>query len=103
MLAPAGLGLPPFPAHHDHIVGPIVAALGIISLAEVTRGLRWAAFLAGLWLIFAPFVLGSWSLSPSAAINDALCGVVICSASVFRGRVKQKYGGGWRELWRSDA
>lgn len=99
MIAPAIIGHDEPAATNDRIVGPLVAALGIISLFEITRPVRWVNVALGLWLIVAPAVLG---FPIHALWNSVVSGTAIALLSLVRGRTKYRYGGGWSSLWRSS-
>ncbi|HEV8541485.1 MAG TPA: SPW repeat protein [Verrucomicrobiae bacterium] len=100
MAAPNRLDLSQFPTQNERLLGPIVAALGVASIFEATRELRWLLCGIGIWLIFAPFVLGYANNEPLAARNEILCGGAIALVAIFRGRIRQRHGGGWKELWK---
>ena len=95
MVAPALLGYRGVASISDHIVGPLVAATAIIAIWEVTRQLRWLGIPLGLWLLLAPGLLRF----PSRALaNSAVVGAALVILSFLGGRVKERYGGGWRGL-----
>jgi hypothetical protein len=61
---------------------------------------RWILFALGVWLFFAPHVLGYWSSEPEAGVNDLWAGialVMIGSASFFAPRVR--FAGAFLGLW----
>ncbi len=97
MAAPAVLGYGAPAAYGDRVVGPVVAAFGIIAIWEATRAVgRWNLPL-GLWLLLAPWVLG---YAPAAAIlNSMIVGVLVSGLALVRGRVEGSFGGGWAALW----
>jgi hypothetical protein len=83
----------------NHILGPVIATIAMVACWEVTRGMRkWNVPLA-LWLVLAPWILGYDTTLP--ILNDMICGVIILSLSMVKGKIKGSYGGGWRSLWRS--
>lgn len=101
MAAPAVLDFDSVRAeNNDHITGPLIVTFAAIALCEVTRPCRWIAFLCGAWLLMAPFLLGYWASEPPAAISDILSGGVSLVLSLFPGRIKSRFGGGWSALWR---
>ncbi|HZZ99712.1 MAG TPA: SPW repeat protein [Candidatus Paceibacterota bacterium] len=61
---------------NDIIVGAIVLVLSLIGLAARNIGLRWVNILLGIWLLFAPFVLGYASYG-AAFWNDIIFGVLV--------------------------
>ena len=58
----------------DYIVGPIVAAIGLVSTWEAMRELRWANLPFGLWLLIAPWVLGA---ADPAVLSDLAVGIAL--------------------------
>lgn len=97
MVAPAVLGYAGLAATSDRIIGPLIATVGIVSLFEVLRPVRWINLALGLWLLIAPFVLG---FPTDAAWNSVLFGSAVALLSLARGRQKNRYGGGWSSIWR---
>jgi hypothetical protein len=100
MAAPAVLGYGAPAATVDRIAGPLAAMLGVVAASEVTRGVRRANLLVGLWLLAAPWLLG---YPAAATLNSILVGLLLAALSFVRGTVKERFGGGWTSLWRSDA
>lgn len=96
MAAPAVLGYGgTAAAHHDRIVGPVLASLACIAIWEVTGPLRWLNLLIGGWLLLAPWVLG---LPYDATINSSFAGLVVVCLSLVRGSLTHRFGGGWLSL-----
>ncbi len=96
MAAPALFGYAGPAAVSDYVVGPIVAAIGLVAAWEAMRELRWANLPFGLWLVIAPWVLGA----PDAAIlNDLGAGIALLAFAPAGGGVRGRYGGGWSALW----
>ena len=58
MAAPDALRYAAVAAAHDRIAGPLVATVGALSLAQVTRPVRLLNVLFALWMLIAPWVLG---------------------------------------------
>ena len=101
MAAPSLLGFEgTVAAINGRTAGPVIAACAIVAMAEVTRGVRWANCILGQWLLLAPLVLhyASWA----ATTSDVLTGMFVILSSLPRGRVKEKYGGGWSRLRSGD-
>ncbi len=96
MVAPSILKFNKVDADNNHIVGPLVITFAVISLWEINRNARWFNIVTGSWLLIAPFVL---AFTFSAKIVDLIAGVLIIIFSFFSGKVKRKYGGGWRSLF----
>lgn len=99
MAAPAVLGYGGPAATNDRIVGPLAATFAIVAIWETTRALRWLNLALGLWLLAAPWLLGGYA--GDAVLNSLAAGALLALFSLVRGEMKQKYGGGWRALWRS--
>lgn len=97
MSAPAVLGYGNPAANHDHIAGPLAATFAIISVAEVTRSVRWMNVILGVWLLAAPWILGY--RGPAPIVNSMVVGVLLGALGLVRGTVREQVGGGWRMLW----
>jgi hypothetical protein len=99
MAAPYVLGYDEPASHSDHVLGPLIASFAAIALWEVTRGLRWVNVLLALWLIAAPWALG---FAMPALVNSVVVGLAVAGLSLVRGRVSERFGGGWTVLWRTS-
>lgn len=97
MASPAMFGYNDSGADSNYIIGPVIATFAMVACWEVTRGLRKCNIPLALWLLAAPWVLGYESLLPM--LNDMVCGVIIFSLSMIKGKIKGSYGGGWKALW----
>lgn len=102
MAAPAVLGYGEPARTSDRIAGPIAAAVAVIAIWEVTRPLRWVNLVIGLWLLAAPWVLAYYDIF-AAALNSSAVGLLLILFATSRGKIKERYGGGWSSLWKSDA
>lgn len=80
------------------IAGPLIASLATVSVWEATRGVRWANLAAGAWLIMAPIFIDH---PMEAAVSSVLSGIAVCALTPITGRIKQRFGGGWRALWQT--
>lgn len=96
MFSPAVLGYGDPAAANDRIFGPIGASLAFVAMWEVVRALRWGALPVGLWLVGSPFALGY--TDTSAVFSSLAAGAVMAATAPLGGRIKQRYGGGWRTL-----
>lgn len=96
MVVPAIFKFDRIAADNNHIVGPLVVTFAVISLWEINRNARLFNIVTGLWLVLSPFVLGF--ASPERTI-DILSGVAVILFSLFKGKIKSRYGGGWRSLF----
>lgn len=97
MVAPAVLGYGDPAQTVDRIVGPVAASFAIIAIWEVTRPLRHANLVLGVWLLLAPWVLGYPS---TPTVNSMVVGAALIALSRVRGKVEDRYGGGWSRVWR---
>jgi hypothetical protein len=98
MAAPAVLGYEGTrAADHDRIVGPVLATFACVAIWEATRPLRWVNLLLGIWLVAAPWLIGS---PTTATLNGVVVGIVVAALSLVRGRTTHSFGGGWTALWR---
>jgi hypothetical protein len=82
------------------IVGPVIATLAWVAAAECTRSVRLANVPLGAWLVVAPLLLDH---PARAAMNSVLVGFAVVAFSLGRGRVRTRFGGGWRSLWQRPA
>jgi hypothetical protein len=59
-------------------IGIVVSALAILRVSKPAHheGVSWTNCALGLWMIFAPFVLGHWTVA-AAAWNDIIVGIVV--------------------------
>lgn len=83
---------------NDRIVGPLVAAIAIVALSQVTRPLRWVGVPLGAWLVIAPWVLGYGAALTT--VNSTVVGLLVIALSLIRGPVRDRFGGGWSMLFR---
>jgi hypothetical protein len=100
MAAPAVLDYAGVAASVDRTVGPVIATFGTIAVAESTRGLRVANIPFGLFLIASPMFL---EYRADAAVNSAATGIAVAALACVRGRIRSRFAGGWRVLWRRSA
>jgi hypothetical protein len=98
MAAPAVLGYGDPVAVSDRVVGPVIAAVGIMAISDVLRPLRWISTVVGVWVVLAPWALGA--ATTDTAVNGALVGLIVAGLSTVRGEVRHRIGGGWRAVWR---
>ena len=77
-------------ADSDHLVGPLVFTVAVISMAEVVRAGRFLNALLGLWIIAAAWLLSGATLF--STWNSVLVGVAVVVLSFPRGRIHERYG-----------
>jgi hypothetical protein len=97
MFAPSVLAYGPPARTVDHILGPIVATVGAIAIAEATRGARLANLVPAACLAAAPFALDYRLL---AGIHSVAVGLAVGGLALSGGRIRRRFGGGWAALWR---
>ena len=96
MAAPAIVGFDKVASNNNHIVGPLVITFAVVSLWEINRNVRWFNIVTGAWLILSPFIIG---FGASAQAIDIAGGIAVILFSLHKGKIKNKYGGGWRSLF----
>jgi hypothetical protein len=94
--APAIIGFDGVAATNCFIVGPVIATMACVAIAEVTRPVRRANYVLGGWMALAPFVLG---FQGRALVVSVVSGAAVIVLSRFHGRVATRYGGGWKRAW----
>jgi short-subunit dehydrogenase len=89
------------PAADNHfIVGPIIVTAAVIAIWKVNRSVRYFFFIAGLWLMLSPLVLG-YTMS-EAFLNSVGSGILLIVFSNMKGKIDHSLGGGWKVLFQSD-
>jgi len=91
MLSPAVFGSESTMADSDHLAGPIVFTVAVISMAEVVRAGHFLDVPLGLWIVIAPWLLSGATMS--STWNSALVGAAVVVLSFPRGRIHERYGG----------
>lgn len=95
MLAPTILEDAGPAAVSDRIVGPLVIAFAVIAVWDVTRPVRWLHLPLGLWLLAEPWLLG---FGTASTVNSLVVGLLLLISLAFRGRLTDRFDGGWRAL-----
>ncbi len=88
-------------ADSDFLVGPLIAVVAVIAMAEVVRPVRFVNVLFGLWLVAAPWLLAG--ATTGLKVNDVVAGLALIALSLPRGSVRERYGGWQRYLAWSPA
>ena len=101
MASPGIFGFSKTIADNDHIVGPLITTFAIIALWESTRVVRTYNIPLGGWLLLAPWILGYDDTT--AIVNDMAVGALVITFSLVRGKVQQRFGGGWSAVIKSNA
>ncbi len=95
MVSPSHLNVVGGLATSDYILGPLVIAFSVMSLAEVFRSLRFCNLLFGLGLLLAP--LFTSHSSAAGIVNNLLFGALIIALAWRKGKITQRYGS-WERL-----
>jgi hypothetical protein len=82
----------------NYIVGLLSAGTGLISLSEVTRGVRWANLLLGFCLIGYAVAFSNSALGQAA--NHIVVGMLLILLATYKGKIIRRHGGGWSALWK---
>jgi hypothetical protein len=90
MASPAVFGIKGGLATSNFILGPMIAALSVIALAEVFRGVRYLNLLLGLGLLIA--VWQSTGQSLASISNTLIVGILVIALSPRKGKISEKYG-----------
>ena len=77
-------------SYSDNIVGALIITFTVISMSEVGRPLRYLLMLFGLWLIVAPWVLGTDQVV--AMWNGVISGIILIPLAFPKGKVQDKRG-----------
>jgi hypothetical protein len=97
MVAPSVLGYGGAARVSDLVAGPIAVSASVIAMSQVTRPVRWATLPVGAWVIVAAWLLDA---PAEARVGGMLAGVMLIGVALVRGRVRERFGGGWTALWR---
>jgi hypothetical protein len=96
------LAAPGFLAHDRsaallvYIVGPLIAAVGLIASWPALSGLRWLNASLGLALLLAEAVLGC---KGPGGLYGACAGMAVLLLSIVPGSRSHAYAGGWQSLF----
>lgn len=82
-------------ATSNYIIGPMIAAFSVISLAEAFRGIRFVNILFGIGLIMAPWLASESNLFLIA--SSVLSGLIVIFLALRRGKVSERFGA-WEKL-----
>jgi hypothetical protein len=82
-------------ATSNYIIGPMIAAFSVISLAEAFRGIRFVNILFGISLIMAPWLASESNLFLIA--SSVLSGLIVIFLALRRGKVSERFGA-WEKL-----
>lgn len=97
MVLPAIYQMPKNWANHAHIVGPIIMSIGLVATSEATRNIRYVNTVMGVWLLAAPWLLHH--NDTRIILNELIAGLLLIGFSLVKGKVENRFGGGWTSLW----
>ena len=101
MAAPYALGIDKIAANNAHIIGPVIASFAIISFSPCTSVVLKFNLPLGVWLLVAPWILNYEDIT--AIINDILTGFFVIIFSLIKVKIKKRFGGGWKAVWKSNS
>jgi hypothetical protein len=84
---------------NNQVVGVWMATFGMIALSESMRAMRWATLALGMWLVCAPFAL---DYPDERASGSIVAGIAAMGLASVRGKLSERFGGGWSELWKQS-
>ena len=99
MISPAIFNFKKVAADNNHVAAPILLTFAIISLWEINRDARLFNIITGLWLVLSPFILG---FASTGRTIDVIAGIGVIFFSLFKGKSKTNYGGGWISLFQKN-
>ncbi len=100
MVAPVALGFEKTAANNNHIIGPLVVTTAITAIWEVNRSARYVNIVLGIWLLVSAFFIDAGATA--GMISNILSGLMIFCLSLSGGKIKGRYGGGWRSLFQNE-
>ena len=74
----------------NHVLGALVCAVSIISMAEIIRATRYVNILFGICIAVAPFVFEA--VNDASFYDNILCGIALIALTIRRGKIRQHYG-----------
>lgn len=102
MFVPNMLPTPDPVSDSFNTAGPSLATAGFLATFVITQAMRWLAAPVGLWLVVAPLLLAHPPVAAAISVVAGLAVLVLLLLPVWDPRSEQRYGGGWRSLWRAD-
>ena len=95
MISPAIFSFTTTESDVNHILGPLAISFAVISFWQVNRNARVFNIGIGCLLIIAVFIFGFTRIP---FWIDLFSGVLLVIFSFVKGKITQKFGGGWRSL-----
>ena len=105
MVAPVVLGYDEPLSTVHRIIGPMVAAVGIVSLWGHMNALsQWLHPPLGVLLVIVPLLSGvlGTGIETVALVNSLVVGPALLVLGVVGGHITGRYGGGWSSLATGD-
>jgi hypothetical protein len=90
MIAPAVWENVGASANNDHMLGALIVTFAVIGFSEAGRAARFVLVPLGLWVVFAPNLLGG--VTTASYWNDMAVGAAVIVLSFRRGRIAEDYG-----------
>lgn len=89
MASPGALEFSGTLAYSNQLTGAVAVSFAIISMSEVTRALRYADILLGLWVALSPWIFAS---PPVAVWSGVIAGILLMLLSFPRGSIEGRRG-----------
>jgi len=89
------LGFTGILANNTDVCGALIVVFSVISWAEVIRAVRYINMIVALWFGISVWILPG--ATPLLMWHAVIIAVVVIILSIFRGRIKEKYGN-WNPL-----
>lgn len=86
-------------ADNFHIAGPLIVTIASVAWWECNRNVRFFNIPVGLWLLVTPFI---FPFHQTALFTSMAAGGFTILLSLIKGKIKKRYGGGWRSLWQKN-
>jgi hypothetical protein len=101
MAAPSILNYPRADANNLYIFGPVIATIAAIAIAESVRDVRLVNFFLGIWIALSPWIIGP--VDQTVVVNNIISGLAVSSFSIFKGKIRDSFAGGWTGLFTSSS
>lgn len=85
-------------ADYNYITGPVIVSFSVIAYWEATRSVGKWNILVVIFLIIMSLILGN-SVSITSNLISSL---IILPLSLIKGKITQKFGGGWASLFQKN-
>lgn len=90
MATPSVFGSVGLGADVNYVVGALTVVVSVVSLAEVTRALRYVNIVLGLWIAISAWLI--WDTPPDSMISDTIVGILLIALCIPRGKIYNEYG-----------